>query len=94
VTERPCDVCGQAFHAKRPHARLCSPRCRKAASRGTPKLALSKLRNPVTLCPMTLSLPKSPVRLSCPYRSDDLEHLKADPATVFPAAVERSSNDW
>jgi hypothetical protein len=28
-----CAICGTAFRAKRPDARMCSPRCRKAASR-------------------------------------------------------------
>jgi hypothetical protein len=30
-----CENCGTIFEAKRPHARLCSARCRKAASRGS-----------------------------------------------------------
>ena len=31
-----CAVCGEEFVAKRRHARLCSPRCRKRAERGAP----------------------------------------------------------
>lgn len=34
--ERPCDVCGVAYEAKRPNSRFCSATCRKRASRGVP----------------------------------------------------------
>jgi hypothetical protein len=34
--QRPCDVCGETYEAKRPTSKYCSTRCRTRASRGTP----------------------------------------------------------
>lgn len=34
--QRPCDVCGTPYEAKRPTSKYCSTRCRTRASRGTP----------------------------------------------------------
>jgi hypothetical protein len=32
--DRPCDVCGQTYDAKRPNSKYCGDTCRKRASRG------------------------------------------------------------
>lgn len=45
---RNCEHCGRGFSAARPHARTCSPRCRKALSRchtSTPKQSVPALRD-------------------------------------------------
>ena len=34
MVERPCDVCGEVYEAKRTNSRYCSSTCRKRASRG------------------------------------------------------------
>lgn len=38
--ERPCDVCGTPYAAKRATSRYCSTRCRTRASRGAPVVQL------------------------------------------------------
>jgi len=35
--ERPCDICGDTYEAKRPASKYCSGTCRKRASRGVVK---------------------------------------------------------
>lgn len=35
--ERPCDICGDTYEAKRPNSQYCSGTCRKRASRGAVK---------------------------------------------------------
>lgn len=34
--ERPCDVCGGIYEAKRPSSKFCSATCRQRAARGAP----------------------------------------------------------
>jgi len=50
--DRHCDVCGEVLTAARPHARYCSPKCRKTASRS----ARSRpTQNPGNMSPMPFS---------------------------------------
>lgn len=47
--ERPCDICGEAYEAKRPASKYCSDTCRKRASRGavaTPEAPIAVLPAP------------------------------------------------
>jgi hypothetical protein len=43
-----CQQCGVPWEAKSPAARFCSPRCRKAHSRGTPPVSAFRSSAPVT----------------------------------------------
>lgn len=49
--QRPCDVCGTPYEAKRPSSKFCSGTCRKRAQRG------ASTETPRTPAPMPLAAP-------------------------------------
>lgn len=57
--QRPCDVCGEVYEAKRPQSKYCGDTCRKRAQRGyvvtdTPTLVPDSVDGPVALAALAV----------------------------------------
>ena len=83
--QRPCDVCGQSYEAKRSTSKYCSDRCRVAASRG----AVTKHVDSIPETPVVTVLPDSS-EAKGPVEAAALGHLRAverDATTLGQAAL-------